>query len=62
VADEENVMAIRAEHAGGDNVRLTITQGQLEVSVVEEHEDLRRFWHELGKVLNLANAPDLQDT
>jgi hypothetical protein len=53
-------MTVRAEHAGGTNVRLIVTQGEVIVSVVEEHEDLRRFWHDLGAVLNVTNELERQ--
>jgi hypothetical protein len=53
-------MAIHAELAGGDNVRLIITQGDVMIIVVEEHEDLRRFWHDLGNALNLANEAEAE--
>jgi hypothetical protein len=51
-------MTIRAEQATDDNIRILITEGPVEISVVEEHEHLRLFWHDLGSALGLTKDGD----
>jgi hypothetical protein len=42
----------RAEAAGDDNIRITITEESVDITVVENYPDLRSFWNRLGVVLN----------
>jgi hypothetical protein len=45
-------MTIKAESAGGENIRLLITEGPVDIEVVENYASLRTFWNQLGVVLN----------
>jgi hypothetical protein len=45
-------MTVKAEPAGGENIRLLITAGPVDIEVVEDYASLRSFWNELGVVLN----------
>jgi hypothetical protein len=45
-------MKIVAEAAGDENIRILITEEAIELSMVEDYTNLRRFWSQLGVVLN----------
>jgi len=51
-------MTIACQRAGDTTIRLEINHGPVEISVVEEFQQLRAFWHQLGKILNTVETSE----